>query len=79
MLKQKASSHNLALRETRRQREEVSLSERPVDLLSFKDVNEKEEKGSAKKRLLLKTDQLCRNKMFHSLFRNKEKYKKIMF
>jgi len=49
MLKQRASSHNLALRETRRQREEVSLSERPVDLLSFKDVNKKEKKGSAKK------------------------------
>jgi len=60
MLKQRASSHNLALRETRRQREEVSLSERPADLLSFKDVNVEGRKRISKKRLLLKTDQLCR-------------------
>lgn len=49
MLKQEASSHNLALRETRRQREEISLLEDPADLLSFKDANEEEEKESAKK------------------------------
>lgn len=46
MLKQGASSHNLALRETRRQREEVPLPENPEDLSSFKDEDEKEE-GSA--------------------------------
>lgn len=46
MLKQGASSHNLALRETRRQREKVPLSKGPVDLSSFKDEDEKEE-GSA--------------------------------
>lgn len=54
MLKQEASSHNLALRETRRQREEVSLLEGSADLLSFKDVNEKKEKASAKKENLHK-------------------------
>lgn len=52
MLKQGASSHNLALRETRRQREEVPLLERLTDLLSFKDENEEEDKGSAKKKKL---------------------------
>lgn len=43
MLKQGASSHNLALRETRRQREEVPLPEGPVNLGNFKDEDEKKE------------------------------------
>lgn len=55
MLKQEASSHNLALRETRRQREEVSLLEDRADLLSFKDMNEQEEKESRKRGILVKT------------------------
>lgn len=45
VLKQRASSHNLALRETGRQREEVSLLERSVDLLSFKDGEREQEGG----------------------------------
>lgn len=60
MLKQRASSHNLALRETRRQREEVSLSERSADLVTIKDVNEKKGKGSAKKESFLKIRQYRR-------------------
>lgn len=52
MLKQGASSHNLALHETQRQREEIPLLKGLTDLLSFKD--EKKERGSAKKGNLLK-------------------------
>lgn len=48
LLKQGASSHNLALHETQRQREEISLLKGRADLLNFKD--EKEKRGSVKKR-----------------------------
>lgn len=41
MLKQEASSHNLALRETRRQREKVPLLKDPV----FTDLQRGERKG----------------------------------
>lgn len=48
MLKQGASSHNLALHETQRQREEIPLLKGRTDLLSFKD--KKDKKGSVKKK-----------------------------
>lgn len=61
MLKQGASSHNLALHETQRQREEIPLLKGRTDLLSFKD--KKDKKGSVKKKkekLSLKIRQLSR-------------------
>lgn len=55
VFKQGASSHNLALRETQRQREEVPFPEGRVDLSGFKDEGreeeeEEEEEGSPAER-----------------------------